>query len=149
MVASTLVACGGPVEIESHDLDAADRERCEAFVADLPDTMAGEERVEVSPDDALGAAYGDPPLVVACGVPVPDGFDQTAQCQVADGVGWYLDPEILDDQDADATLTAAGNRPIVSVTVPGGEGRGDRAAAAIAVLADAVKAHLPEELRCD
>jgi hypothetical protein len=40
-------------------------------------------------------------MVVTCGVPTPDGFDLTAQCQVANGVGWYVPPEVLDDPDAD------------------------------------------------
>lgn len=143
-----LTGCGGPVEIESRDLPATDRAACEAFVADLPEVLADEERVEVTPADALGAAYGDPAVTVTCGVPVPEGFDQTAQCQVANGVGWYLPPEQLDSTEVDAELSAAGNRPVVQVVVPAGEGRGDTAAAAIAELAPLVEEHLPLELRC-
>ena len=82
-------------------------------------------------------------------MPTPDGFDQTAQCQVANGVGWYVPPEQLDDPDGEAALSAAGNEPIVEVVVPGGDDRGDVAAAAIAELAPLVEKHLPEEQRCD
>ncbi|WP_170981528.1 DUF3515 domain-containing protein [Nocardioides dongxiaopingii] len=149
LLTGALAGCGGPVEIESHDLDDADRAACEAFVADLPETLADEERVDVEPDDALGAAYGDPAMVVTCGVPTPEGFDLTAQCQVANGVGWYIPNEVLDDPDADATLSAAGNRPVVEVFVPGDGDRGDRAAAAIAELAPLVEEHLPLVTRCD
>ena len=148
-LAGALAACSGPTEISAYDLDDADRAACEAFVADLPDRLADEERGDVEPADALGAAYGDPAIVVTCGVPVPDGFDQTSQCQVANGVGWYVPPEQIDVAEGEATLSAAGNRPIVSVVVPGGEGRGEDAAAAIAELAPLVDEHLPLEQRCD
>jgi hypothetical protein len=148
MLAVGLTGCG-PVEIETHDLDAADREACEAFVADLPDVLADEDRVEVSPDDALGAAYGDPAITVTCGVPAPEGFDLTAQCQLVSGVGWYVPPEQFDDPDTDAVVSAAGNEPVVQVVVPGGDDRGDVAAAVMAELAPLVKAHLPQQVRCD
>ncbi len=148
-LAGLLAGCGGPVELATYDLDETDRRACEAFAADLPDVLAQEERVDVEPDDALGAAYGDPPITVTCGVPTPEGFDLTAQCQEANGVGWFLPPELLDDPDADATLSAAGNRPVVQVVVPGVADRGDLAAAAIAELAPLVTEHLPLRQRCD
>jgi hypothetical protein len=149
LLAPLVTACSGDPEIESYDLDEADRAACEAFVADLPDALADEDEVEVDGDDdpVLGAAYGDPAITVTCGVPTPEGFDQTSSCEVADGVGWYVAPEAFDDQDADVVLTAAGYRPAVAVSVPG-ELRPDAPAAAIAELAAPVKQHLTLEQRC-
>jgi hypothetical protein len=145
-----LAACGGgAVEIDVPDLDADDRAACAAFTADLPATLAGEEPREVEPADALGAAYGDPAYVVRCGVEVPADFDEAVSaCEVAEGVGWYVPPEEFDDQGTDVTLTAAGYRPVVAVTVPGDE-RPEGPAAAIAELAPAVEEHLTLVENCD
>ena len=138
-----LTGCSsGPVDVVTPDLDDADRAACEAFTADLPPSLADEPARDVEPADALGGAYGDPAIVVRCGVPVPEGFDQaSSSCEVANGVGWYVPPEEFDDQDADVTLTAAGYRPVVEIALPA-DYRPDGAAAAIAQLAAAVDEHL-------
>ncbi len=145
-----LTACSaGPVEVASPDLDADDLAACEAFVADLPESIFELPAREIEPADALGGAYGDPAIVVQCGVGVPDGFDQAvSSCEVANGVGWYVPPEQFTDQQADVTLTAAGFRPVVEVSVPGTY-RPDGTAAAIAQLAAAVDEHLTLIENCD
>ncbi|WP_323793441.1 DUF3515 domain-containing protein [Nocardioides sp.] len=145
-----LAACsGGPVSVATPDLDGSDRAACEALVADLPDTLADELPREIEPVDALGAAYGDPAIVVRCGVAVPANFNQaSSSCEVANGVGWFVAPEEFIDQDADVTLTAAGYRPVVEVRVPGGY-RPDGPAAAIAQLAAAIDEHLTLVENCN
>lgn len=145
-----LTACSeGPVELVTPDLDPEALAACEAFVADLPESLADEASRDVEPPDALGAAFGDPAIVVRCGVAVPADFDEAvSSCEVANGVGWYVAPEEFDDQEADVTLTAAGYRPVVSVTVPGGY-RPDGPAAAIAQVAASVDAHLTLIENCD
>jgi hypothetical protein len=145
----------GPVEIASYDLDAADRATCEALVADLPDRLADEDRVEVSPDDALGAAYGDPAITVTCGVPVPAEFDQTSRCDEVNGVGWYVPDGGDTDPTLDLVLSVPGYRPVVEVVVPSDyrptdPSRGDNTtAAALATLSSLVTEHLTQEQRCD
>ena len=101
VLAPALAACSGTPEIESYDLSPDEQAACEAFVADLPDVLAEQGRVEVEPDDALGAGYGDPAITVTCGVPVPGGFDQTSRCDEVNGVGWYV-PDGSDDDRLDA-----------------------------------------------
>ena len=98
-----LAACSGPVEVDAPDVDADDRAACEAFVDDLPATLAAKTPVETEPKDPLGAAWGDPAIVLRCGVDVPDEFDETSACEEADGVGWFAPPEQYDDQSADVT----------------------------------------------
>jgi hypothetical protein len=142
-----LTACG-PVEVDVPDLSDADRAACEAFAEDLPDTLAEQERVEIEPADAPAAAYGDPPIVVRCGVPKPDGFDLTASCEIANGVGWYMPDEQYTDQELDQTLTAAGYRPRVEIRVPA-DHRPNAGPAAMAVLAAPVKEHLTLVDGCD
>jgi hypothetical protein len=113
-----LTACGGPVEVDSPDLDSADAAACAAFVDALPATLAGEDPVEVEPSDAPAAAYGDPPIVVTCGVDSPDGFGPGASCEIANKARWYIPEDQYGDQPTDITLTAAWSRPRVQVQIP-------------------------------
>ncbi|WP_408896168.1 DUF3515 family protein [Nocardioides sp. R1-1] len=136
-----LAGCTGPVEVDVPELPDADRAACAAFAADLPDTLADEERVDIEPADAPAAAYGDPAIVVRCGVARPEGFDLTAACESADGVGYYIPDEQYDDQGLDLTLTAAGYRPRVEVSIPA-RYRPNAGPAAMAALAPLVKRHL-------
>jgi len=150
LVVPFLAACSaGTVEISTPDLDDTARAACEAFTADLPESIYEETRREVEPADALGGAYGDPAIVVRCGVAVPADFDEAvSSCEVANDVGWYVPPAEFDDQEADVTLTAAGYRPVVEVSVPGSY-RPNGTAAAIAQLAAAVDEHLTLVENCD
>ena len=66
-----------------------------------------------SPAGALGAAWGDPAMVLTCGGRLPDDFDRFSQCVEANGVGWFVPADAQADQSATATLTAAGYRPVV------------------------------------
>ncbi|MDO9455513.1 DUF3515 domain-containing protein [Nocardioides sp.] len=155
LTTSVLVACSGPTEIESYDLGDADRSACEAFVADLPGSLADEERDDVEPEDALGAAYGDPAITVTCGVPVPDDFDETARCDEVNGVGWFVPDGADTDPDIDLRLSAPGYRPVVEAVVPSdyrpddptlGD---DTTAAVLATLSTLVDEHLTLAQRCD
>lgn len=136
-----LAACGGPPEVAAADLTAEQEAACAAFVAALPDTLADHERTGDVAGTATGAAY-DGGLWVACGVPAPEGFDLTAQCDIVNGVGWYYPPEQVDTPDSEVSLSTPGYDPVVEARVPGGDGRGDDAAAVMAELAPLVDAHL-------
>ncbi len=137
-----LTGCGdNPVRLDSAPLDEAAHTACRALVDDLPDEVAEESRRLVAPANALGAAWGDPPIVLTCGAEVPLEFDRFATCVEANGVGWYVPADAEEQPDATVTLTAAGYRPVVQVEVPG-EHRPEGAAAAMAELAPAVDEHL-------
>ncbi len=137
-----LSGCGdNPVRLDSPRLDEAAYAACRALVDDLPDEVAEASRRLVAPAAALGAAWGDPPIVLTCGAEVPPDFDRFATCVEANGVGWYVPAEAEDQPEATVTLTAAGYRPVVQVEVPG-EHRPEGAAAAMAELASAVEEHL-------
>ena len=142
-----LVGCSGPVEIEPPDLGADDRAACEAFADELPDTLVGEEPVETDPEDPLGGAYGDPAIAVVCGVGVPAGFGSAAQCEEANGVGWYAPPEQYDDQAADVTIFAVTHRPVVELRVPG-EYRPNGLAAALSEISTPVNRTLEQVDEC-
>ncbi|GAB6983861.1 DUF3515 domain-containing protein [Nocardioides pyridinolyticus] len=112
MLFLALTACGPP-EIESGDLTDAEAQACRALVADLPDTVLGEESVEVEGDTAYGAAWGDPAIVLTCGVGAVD-ITQAPPCTTVDGVGWVVPEEGADE----TTFVADGYRPRVQVVVP-------------------------------
>ncbi|MCW2738558.1 DUF3515 domain-containing protein [Nocardioides sp.] len=143
-----LAACSpDDVSVEAHDLSAADRATCAALVDDLPDTLAGEQRRSVDPDDALGAAWGDPAYVLTCGVPEPTDYEPTAECSVIKGVGWYVSDDQLSDPGLDATPIALSLTPYVEVQVPS-RYRTEGIDRALAELAPVLKEHLGEGLSC-
>lgn len=147
-VGVVLAACGGPVEVDVPELSGADRDACDAFAADLPGSLAELERVDIDPADAPAAAYGDPAVVVRCGVPAPEGFDVTASCETADGVGYFIPDEQYVDQGLDLTLTAAGYRPRVEIRIPA-DYRPNAGPAVMSVLAPLIEEHLTLVDACD
>jgi Protein of unknown function (DUF3515) len=142
LAVASLAGCADePVTLDSPPTSTEDLAACEEFLDDLPRRLAGEEKRKVNPAAALGRAWGDPAIVVRCGVDVPAEFDQTSACEVADGVGWFVPEAQIEDQDADLVFTAVGYRPIVSTSVPA-DYRPEGSAAVIAELADPVQTHL-------
>ncbi|GAA1921728.1 DUF3515 domain-containing protein [Nocardioides hwasunensis] len=143
-----LAACSSTIEIDDPpDLSGSDRAACEALVADLPDTLAGQERRDVEPAGALGAAWGDPAYVLTCGVRQPTDYEPTAECSVIAGVGWYVPAGQLSDLRDDATPIALSLEPYVEVEVPA-DYRTDGIDRALAELAPALTEHLGEGLSC-
>jgi len=105
-----------PVSIDQVTVTADDLARCEALVAALPEELDGQDRRAVAPSAALGAAWGDPAIVLTCGVSVT--IPRQATCAETDGVGWYVPAAASDDQTVDIDMVTIGLRPAVSVHVP-------------------------------
>jgi hypothetical protein len=144
-----LAGCAdGPVSIPTTDAGRAAAAVCEQFLADLPSVLAGERKRALARNGALGAAWGDPAIVLTCGGELPDDFDRFSQCVEANGVGWFVPADAEKDQSATAVLTAAGYRPLVQVSVPG-DYRPEGVASVMAVLADPVEEHLKLVDRCE
>ncbi len=143
-----LTACSpGTVSIDGHDLSGADRATCRALVDDLPDTLAGELRRSVDPDDALGAAWGDPAYVLTCGVPQPGDYQPTDECSSIADVGWWVPDDQLRDMRQDASAIALSLTPYVEVQVPA-RYRADGIDRALAELAPVLEEHLAEGRPC-
>ncbi len=143
-----LASCSArEVPIEEHELSAEDRAASTALVDDLPDTLAGELRRPVDPDDALGAAWGDPAYVLTCGVPEPGDYEPTAECNVVKGVGWYVTDDQLSDMRVDVTPIALTRTPYVELLVPA-RYRTEGIDRALAELAPVLKKHLGKGLSC-
>jgi hypothetical protein len=117
--------------------------QCSALVEALPDTVDGEHRRDVTPADGLGAAWGDPAIVLTCGGTWQVPAD--ANCQEVDGVDWYAPESQFADQDADVVLTTIGYSPVVRVEVPA---RYRPPAATMVDLAPAIKKTLNRIAPC-
>ncbi|MGC4109146.1 MAG: DUF3515 domain-containing protein [Nocardioides sp.] len=141
-------ACGkDPVSIPSVRLSAADQAVCQRVTNALPDRLGDKSRRKTQPAEALGGAWGDPAMVVQCGVAAPAELTRTSQCTVVDGVAWFLPPEQDDDPASDAVLSTVGYDPVLQLTVPAHD-RGPVLAAAEAELAPIVKQYLHRVRRC-
>ena len=105
------------VDVPDTKVSDAERETCTELVDALPDHVSDQERRKTT-GNPLGAAWGDPAIVLRCGVGTPEGFDQFSACQVVNGVGWFVPQKTIEDQGADVVMTTVGREPAVEVTVP-------------------------------
>ncbi len=101
--AALLAGCGGPgrVHVAGATALGAAQAQCRALVAALPNKVAGQDRRDVSPAGASAGAWGDPPVVLRCGVARPAALRPTSSCFEVDRVGW------LATQDGKAVSASA------------------------------------------
>jgi hypothetical protein len=116
LVALTSAACGG-VDVPDTSVSASSREACESVIEALPDKVADQSPRETS-GNPLGAAWGDPAIVLRCGVGTPKDYDKLASCQTVDDLDWFVPEATIEDQDADVVMTTIGRKPAVEVVVP-------------------------------
>ncbi|MFC8225780.1 DUF3515 domain-containing protein [Streptomyces sp. NPDC057287] len=87
---------------------------CEKLHEELPETVAGLERSDPSPDSDLTAGWGDGAIVLRCGVPRPARMDDSQSKAVdADGVNWLLEQS----DDAGPRFTTTYRKAYVEVTL--------------------------------
>jgi len=102
----------GPVAVDRPAVTGADVDAaCAALVAALPDEIdPGVERRPVEPDEGRTAAWGDPAVVLECGVAPPERSESPV---VVNGVGFTT----RDVGPANRWLTH-GRTVFASVTIP-------------------------------
>lgn len=137
-VSALLSACAGPVSIPEADVDATTRHLCEQLVADLPPTVHGMPQRDTT--GTVGAAWGDPPITLNCGIPRPTAMATDPSCFEVDGVGWFAQ-----EGEGGFLFTTIGRAVHVQVGVPS---RYAPEAEVLVDLADVVDAHNPEHLPC-
>lgn len=143
LVAFAVAACGA-VDVPDTSVSGAGREACASLVGALPDQVSDQPRRETS-GNPLGAAWGDPAIVLRCGVGTPEGYDRFAGCQTVDDLDWFVPTATIEDQDADVVMTTIGRKPAVEVVVPSSYRPPD------AVMVDvgrAIKEHTRVTRRC-
>lgn len=140
------------VDVDGPELSAADARACRDLVDDLPDTLAGHERRDVTGDTAYAAAWGDPAIVLVCGAPDPGDRVATSTCVQVGRTGWYVPDSVLattvvGDQAADVPTTELNYGPRVALYIPGGyrpEGFSD----SIATIGPLIERHLTKVGGC-
>jgi Protein of unknown function (DUF3515) len=112
-----LLTTGCAVGVHAPDVDAATRSACASFTKALPDRVSDQERRSVD-DEELGAAWGDPAIVLRCGVGTAKGFNRFSTCQETNGVDWFVPEDQLGDHPVDVRMTTIGRSPRIEVSVP-------------------------------
>ena len=144
VLAAVCAGCGSDVEVDATGATGADRAACLALVKALPARVADQPQRRTT-GSALGAAWGDPAIVLRCGVGKPRDYDPITGCQTANGLDWYVPRKGMNDQSVDVVMTTIGRKPAIEVTLPA---RYRPPAAAMVDLAPAIKAHTRETTPC-
>jgi hypothetical protein len=118
-----LAGCGGgAVRIEVPPVSGKTLEVCAALHRALPPSLDGHERQPARPVRAgrpsgpgqdLVAAWGNPAIILRCGVGLPGAFRATSELAVVNGVDWF--PERLSNG---YLFTTIGREVGVELTVP-------------------------------
>ncbi|TXH30959.1 MAG: DUF3515 domain-containing protein [Actinobacteria bacterium] len=110
VLAALLLAGCSNAEIPSSQPPAADEQACRSLVESLPLSLDDHENTGRS---EYAAAWGDPRIVLKCGVPAPSAYEKTSEMVVINEVSWF--PE---QQAEGYVFTAMGRTPLVEVYVP-------------------------------
>lgn len=124
--------------------DAKTGKLCQNLDKVLPAKVDGERREDPSPASALTAGWGDPAIILRCGVPRPpkmldpkvaEGRDADAVAGGVNGVRWLMEKQ----DDGGYRFTTALRRAYVEVSVPGGRD----SSGVLIDLASAIKKAIP------
>jgi hypothetical protein len=134
-------SCGlPPVSIPGPEPGTAQRVVCSRLMAALPARVGDQQRRDVEPADVLAAAWGDPPILLRCGVTKPPGLTPFSRCDSVNGVGWFTRRT-----SAGYEFTTIGRQAHVQVGVPAVY---VPAANALVDLASALKRTVPVVAPC-
>ena len=145
-VAALLLVAGcspDAVDIEAPELDDLEMRACGKLMDALPEQLVDQPLLD--PVLRHGAAWGDPPIVLRCGVDEPEGFTRVSVCQIVNGVAWFIPEDQVTGQAEDLVMTTIGRSPAVEVAIPDDY---FPPAAAMAQLSDAVKQETTRVERC-
>ena len=87
---------------------------CPALMSTLPLELSGQESRRVKSDSPYAYAWGDPAIVLVCGVDRPAGYVTGVSAIQINGVQWYVDTS-----DPDTTVWTTIDRPVyVQISLP-------------------------------
>jgi hypothetical protein len=135
-----LAGCQGrdTVRVDAYPTTKDSALDCGGLLRDLPPRVAGQSRRLVA--GKIAGAWGDPPIVLRCGVEKPASLKPTSPCDVINDVGWFA------ERQSDGWLfTTVGRKRNASLEVPADY---QPAADALADVADVVARHLPATRPC-
>lgn len=119
--------------------DSKVTELCRNLDKQLPEKVDGLARVDPAPKSELTAGWGDPAIILRCGVAKPPKMnDPEADGVTADGVNWLLEER----DDGSFRFTSTLREAYVEVTVP--EERAGSGVSPLTDFAAPVKKTIPE-----
>jgi hypothetical protein len=86
---------------------------CANLKAALPEQVLGHNTTATEPWSSLTTAWGNPAIVLRCGVPAPAALTPTAQLVTIDDVAWFPEP-----LERGYLFTTYGREVNVEVSVP-------------------------------
>ncbi|MGH3322538.1 MAG: DUF3515 domain-containing protein [Streptosporangiaceae bacterium] len=111
---SLVAGCGqGAVRVNPPTSAGEAAAACRALHDHLPREVMGKDRRSTEPRSPYVAAWGDPPIVLRCGVRRPAALTPTSQLAVVNGVSWLPIPERHPRR-----LVTVGRAAYVEVLVP-------------------------------
>ncbi|CAN5305112.1 DUF3515 domain-containing protein [soil metagenome] len=124
-----------PLDVQTPEITEVADALCPGVMGGLPLLLDDAQARPVRSASAYAAAWGDPPIVLRCGVPRPAGYVVGASSLLINGVDWYAEP------GADQTVWTTVDREVyVEVSVPSA-----RASAPIATLSAVIADRLPAQ----
>jgi hypothetical protein len=131
-----LAGCGfGAVNVEPYDVTPESGPACARLLDDLPEVVADAVVRDVEPAELPAAAWGQPAIVLRCGVGLPPEYQPDAILSEIDGVAW-----LPVDGVGGLFFATVDRDPVVEVAVPDAYSPAD----VLGDLAPAISAHLPE-----
>lgn len=117
LLGATLAACGADgVHVDRFTPAGDQTAACRTLLEALPKSVADQPRRTVT-GSSYAAAWGDPAIVLRCGVPLPADF-AGAPCITRNGIGWSVPADQADGLGKEVVMTLAFRRPVVQVRVP-------------------------------
>ncbi|MGY1857336.1 DUF3515 domain-containing protein [Modestobacter sp. SYSU DS0290] len=80
-----------PVEVDTPDVTPEAELACPVLMEQLPLELAGETSRMVDSDSLFAYAWGDPAIVLVCGVDPPAGYQVGTSAIQVNGVQWFVD----------------------------------------------------------
>nr|WP_203615677.1 DUF3515 domain-containing protein [Streptomyces sp. SID13726] len=112
---------------------------CQKLDKALPSEVDGQDRRDPEPASRLTAGWGNPAIILRCGIDRPTKMnDPNADGVEVDGVGWLLEKQ----DDGSFRFTTTLRKAYVEVTIP--KGRTGDGMAPLVDLAPAMKKAIPE-----
>lgn len=131
-----VAACSGPPPV-AVDPPSGSGQACARLHRQLPDDLDGQDRRDTFPASPRTAAWGEPAVVLRCGVARPPGLRLTSQVLEVDRVEWFLT-----EGPRAYVFTTVGRRAYVELRVPRSTAR-EQATAPLVDLAPAVLQAVP------
>jgi len=140
-----LAGCSSTPHVAEFAVAAGQQQACRTLLGALPAKVAGEAKRKAT-GSRYAVVYGDPAIIVRCGVARPEG-SESAPCISRNGIDWSIPLQQTDDLSLDVTMTLPFRTPRLQAFVPH-EYRPNGPGEVMADLDAAIRAHTKLQRRC-